>query len=129
MSFSFIEASPCQTCPYRQDAPLGSWDPQHFVDVLRHDHPMGAMWGCHKYARKQVQSFCAGWLLDQLRRNYPSLQLRVRMLDDVFAQQVESAGVFVTRFWYIVHNLIAHPLLVTGWAWAERFHDWTAERM
>lgn len=41
-----------------------------------------------KYARKQVQSFCAGWLLDQRRRNYPSLQLRVRMLDDVFAQQV-----------------------------------------
>jgi len=38
-------------------------------------------------------------------------------------------GLPVTRFWYLVHNLIAHPLLVTGWAWAERFHDWTAERM
>lgn len=35
----------------------------------------------------------------------------------------------MTRFWWVVHNLIAHPLLVTGWAWAERFHDWTAERM
>ena len=33
------------------------------------------------------------------------------------------------RFWYIVHNLIAHPLLLTGAGWAERFHDWTAERM
>ena len=27
-------------------------------------------------------------LFHQRRRNYPSLQLRVRMLDDVFAQQV-----------------------------------------
>lgn len=88
MSFSFIQTSPCLTCPYRQDVRLGLWDPQHFVDVLRNDHPMGALWGCHKYARKQVQGFCAGWLLDQRRRNYPSLQLRVRMLDDVFAQQV-----------------------------------------
>lgn len=34
-----------------------------------------------------------------------------------------------SRFWWIVHNLIAHPLLVTGSSWAERFHDWTAERM
>lgn len=33
------------------------------------------------------------------------------------------------RFWYIVHNVIAHPLLVTGCAWAERFHNWTAERI
>lgn len=35
----------------------------------------------------------------------------------------------MTRFWYIVHNLIAHPLLLTGAGWAERFHDWTADRM
>ena len=35
----------------------------------------------------------------------------------------------MTRFWWVVHNCIAHPLLVTGAAWAERFHDWTAERM
>ena len=35
----------------------------------------------------------------------------------------------MTRFWFIVHNLIAHPLLLTGAGWAGRFHDWTADRM
>lgn len=30
-----------------------------------------------------------------------------------------------TVFW-IVHNLVAHPLLLTGTGWAQAFHDWTA---
>lgn len=33
------------------------------------------------------------------------------------------------KFWEIVHNLIAHPLLITGFKWADRFHDWTANKM
>lgn len=33
------------------------------------------------------------------------------------------------KFWFIVHNLIAHPLLITGKKWADRFHDWTAEKI
>lgn len=33
------------------------------------------------------------------------------------------------RFWSIVHNLIAHPLLITGSKWADKFHDWTADKM
>lgn len=32
-------------------------------------------------------------------------------------------------FWYIVHNMLAHPLLIFSWKWTDRFHDWTAERM
>lgn len=51
----------------------------------------------------------------------------------------------MTRFWFIVHNAVAHPLLCIEVAadisaaverrlriasgWAGRFHDWTAERM
>ena len=31
-------------------------------------------------------------------------------------------------FWQIVHNVVAHPLLVTGTEWAADFHDWTAEK-
>lgn len=31
--------------------------------------------------------------------------------------------------WFIIHNLIAHPLLVTGSKWADKFHDWTANKM
>ena len=33
------------------------------------------------------------------------------------------------KLWWVIHNLVAHPLLVTGCPWATRFHDWTAERM
>lgn len=33
-------------------------------------------------------------------------------------------------FWKFVHNAILHPLLSLPWEpkWAERAHDWTAER-
>lgn len=31
--------------------------------------------------------------------------------------------------WWVVHNAIAHPLLVTHTRWASLFHDWTAGRM
>lgn len=33
------------------------------------------------------------------------------------------------RFWFFVHNVIAHPLLAFGTRWADRFHDWTADKM
>lgn len=33
------------------------------------------------------------------------------------------------KFWYFVHNAIAHPLLVFGADWGDRFHDWTAGKM
>lgn len=33
-----------------------------------------------------------------------------------------------TGFWEAIHNLIAHPLLVTKSKWAYRFHDWTANK-
>lgn len=29
----------------------------------------------------------------------------------------------------IIHNLIAHPLLITRTKWADKFHDWTANKM
>lgn len=32
-------------------------------------------------------------------------------------------------FWFIVHNAIAHPLLITNTKLADRFHDWTANKM
>lgn len=33
------------------------------------------------------------------------------------------------RFWYFVHNAIAHPLLVLGYKWTDDFHDWTADKI
>ncbi|ACU61300.1 hypothetical protein [Chitinophaga pinensis] len=36
------------------------------------------------------------------------------------------------RFWFFVHNAIAHPLLCFSnrrASWIGRFHDWTGEKM
>ena len=33
------------------------------------------------------------------------------------------------KFWKFVHNVIAHPLLELDCDFAERFHDWTADKM
>ena len=33
------------------------------------------------------------------------------------------------KLWFIVHNAIAHPLLTLNTKWADRFHDWTANKM
>lgn len=33
------------------------------------------------------------------------------------------------RLWWIVHNLVAHPLLVLCPPLGDRLHDWTADRM
>jgi len=33
------------------------------------------------------------------------------------------------RFWWAVHNVVAHPLMVV-WPWlGEMVHDWTGKRM
>mgnify|MGYP001600114172 CR=1 FL=1 len=33
------------------------------------------------------------------------------------------------RFWRLVHNLIAHPLMeILPEQWGDRLHDWTAAR-
>ena len=30
--------------------------------------------------------------------------------------------------WFVAHNLLAHPLLLTSSIWADRFHTWTGDR-
>lgn len=33
------------------------------------------------------------------------------------------------KFWFFVHNVIAHPLLCFNKKWSDKFHDWTADKM
>lgn len=33
------------------------------------------------------------------------------------------------KFWYFIHNAIAHPLLILGFKWTDDFHDWSAEKL
>lgn len=74
--------SPCESCPYRKDAKLELWDKSEFENLLAHDEDTltGSLFGCHATRKKSEVSVCAGWLLDQLRRRCPSIQLRLAAL-------------------------------------------------
>ena len=93
-----IEQVPCQSCPYRKGAPVGLWDPQHFLELyVAEMSQTGAMYGCHKYGKRPTaeQSFCAGWLLDQRRRGVRNIGLRMYMADDRLRasfEQLDAGG-------------------------------------
>lgn len=85
-----LERQPCKTCPYRQDTPVGIWHPAEFAKLAASDrHDFSPLYACHKYGKAEAsdRSMCAGWLLDQMRRNVPSLMLRIKLLDGVLAEQ------------------------------------------
>jgi hypothetical protein len=64
--------------------PTGIWAPEEFENLLANDQDEvgGAAFGCHRHRNKPPgeRHVCAGWLLDQRRRNYPSIRLRVALL-------------------------------------------------
>lgn len=79
MSCFFKGKSPCKDCPYRVDAPLQKWDKQHFKDLLDNDRSMmGSLYLCHK----NNGTACKGWLMDQDKRRFPSLHLRMKASRD-----------------------------------------------
>lgn len=91
--------SPCSTCPYRKDAPLGHWHPIEFRKLLASEGTtFGAVYACHGQAHKEptARGMCAGWLLDQKKRDVPSIALRVVLLKDSSAveaiENVTSGG-------------------------------------
>lgn len=53
----------------------------------------------------------------------------IDLLGGGLCQQIRDHRTAGQKFWYFVHNAICHPLLCTGWAWCDRFHDWTAQKM
>lgn len=72
----FKGTTPCKDCPYRLDAPLQKWDISHFSDLLRNDADyMGSLYDCHK----NNGSVCRGWLMDQDKRRFPSIRLRLEL--------------------------------------------------
>lgn len=80
----FDNREPCKTCPYRKDVPIGTWHKSEFTSLLAHDaDPVyGHQFGCHQYRKRPVAEHrpCVGWLLDQRRRNVPSMQLRLTLI-------------------------------------------------
>jgi hypothetical protein len=82
MAAPFMKA-PCETCPYRRSVRTEHWHAAEFIELLRHDaHAFaGRRFGCHSADKQPYEEShpCVGWLLDQRRREYPSLMLRLRM--------------------------------------------------
>lgn len=77
--------SPCSTCPYRRDAPIGHWAPEEFRDLLASERTkLGAVYACHGHVKidPRERGMCAGWLLDQKRRGIPSIMLRLALIRD-----------------------------------------------
>lgn len=72
----FCKVSPCNNCPYRKDAPLQYWSPLEYNDLLANEKSQfGSVYGCHK----NDGNVCVGWLMNQDKRNFPSIALRMAL--------------------------------------------------
>lgn len=72
----YTRKQPCDNCPYRTDAPLKHWAKEEFINLMQKDKDyFGATFGCHK----KDDHVCVGWLIDQDKRNLPSIQLRLSL--------------------------------------------------
>lgn len=77
MSFLFTGTTPCNNCPYRKDAPLRLWDKKEFEQLLKSEAELlGKVYGCHK----NNGTVCKGWLINQDKRRFPSVMLRLYMI-------------------------------------------------
>lgn len=71
------ETSPCTTCPYQKTAKLQLWHREEFEKLLEYEKDdWGTVYHCHK----KDGSVCRGWLIDQHKRNFPSIALRLSLL-------------------------------------------------
>ena len=97
---------PCENCPYRKDAPKKLWHPTEFVRVLANEAPVdgvGTVFSCHKQATlpPKQRGLCAGWALDQKKRDVPSIAMRLalsRMADPrAYMASLNSKGLKLYR--------------------------------
>lgn len=72
----FKGKTPCANCPYRKDAPRRLWAKEEFADLLESENgAMGKTYGCHK----KNGTVCRGWLMNQDKRHFPSIALRIQL--------------------------------------------------
>lgn len=86
---------PCSTCPYRMDSPRKLWHKSEFERLLESEADTlgSSVYACHKQARlhAKTRGVCAGWLLDQKRRNIPSIKLRIALaMDESLVQALDK---------------------------------------
>jgi translation elongation factor EF-4 len=76
MNIIYKRVSPCNNCPYRINAPLRYWSAEEFKQLLLKDKEyLGTVYRCHK----NDGHVCVGWLMDQDKRNHPSIALRISL--------------------------------------------------
>lgn len=95
---------PCENCPYRKDAPRKLWHRSEFEGVLSAERErLGKIYNCHKHSTLPIheRGLCAGWLLDQKKRNFPSISLRIMLIREPSARdavaRVSSGGLKLFR--------------------------------
>ncbi len=75
---------PCATCPYRRETKRALWHRSEFQNLQAQDHDElnGHVFGCHSFCKEPREEHrpCIGWLLDQKKRNAPSIQLRLVLM-------------------------------------------------
>lgn len=72
----FSGETPCGSCPYRKDAKEAHWHKIEFEKLLKTDKDyIGKTYKCHK----NDGSCCRGWLMNQDKRNLPSIALRLAL--------------------------------------------------
>lgn len=68
--------TPCNNCPYRKDSKLQLWSKEEFQYLLKMEaDQLGGVYHCHK----NNGTVCRGWLINQDKRNFPSIMLRVSL--------------------------------------------------
>ncbi len=73
---SYTRKQPCNSCPYRMDAPRQLWSKVEFELLLENDFSeLGVTYGCHK----NDGHICVGFLMDQCKRDLPSIMLRLSL--------------------------------------------------
>jgi hypothetical protein len=94
--FKFDCNTPCKTCPYRKDAVLRLWAKEEFERLLESESDFfGVTYGCHK----KTGSICVGWLMDQDRRNHPSIALRIQLIkNNITREYLDSLHCDVEMF-------------------------------
>ncbi len=87
----FAARVPCKSCPYRRRVKRAYWDADEYANLLEQDaDPVyGRVFGCHEDGRKAPVDVrpCVGWVRDQVRRDFPSIQYRLMLIHHPAAQE------------------------------------------
>jgi len=78
---------PCESCPYRKDAPPGLWHESEYRKLIEYDKPTGEQPPKAFFCHTTPDFLCIGWSVvhgRNAKRGYESLALRFLLLNQNF---------------------------------------------